>query len=109
MPVGSTTVTRASRPSSFDRRLAASVPPTPPPRTTTRAGTICSPGLAHDEADEAVLFIELHHLVPGLADPGGDIRPRALVGREHLENLTDPAVPDRADQAHERAGARHPA
>src|SRR6266542_3276500 len=38
MPVGSTTVTCTSRPSWRASRLAASVPPTPPPSTTTLAG-----------------------------------------------------------------------
>src|SRR6266511_4103944 len=38
MPLGSTTVTRASRRSRLASRLAARVPPTPPPRTTMRAG-----------------------------------------------------------------------
>src|SRR6266508_1567620 len=38
MPVGATTVTCTSRPSWRASRLAASVPPTPPPSTTTLAG-----------------------------------------------------------------------
>src|SRR6266508_437566 len=106
MPVGSTTVTVAFRPSSLCSRFAASVPPTPPPRTTIRAG-IGSPSLADDEPGEAVLRSDLDHLVAGLGDPGRDVGLRSLVARQDLDDVAHGALADRADQGHQRAGAGH--
>src|SRR5436190_997901 len=72
MPVGSTTVMWASFLSSFCRRFAARVPPTPPPRTTISAGIVVSPGLPDDEPAVPVLREHFDQLVPGLLDPRVD-------------------------------------
>src|ERR1044072_5126266 len=109
MPVGSMTVTWALRPSALSNRLATSVPPTPPPRTTISAGIGASPRLAHDEPRVPVFGLELDQLVLCLRDPRGDVGLRALVAREHLVHLADLTGPDRADQRHQRTGARHAA
>src|SRR3954468_16426929 len=98
MPVGSTTVTWASRPSSFESRLAVSVPPTPPPRTTISAGMAGSPRPPDHEAPEPVLIGDVDELVAGLGDPGGDVGGRALVARQDLHDVADGARPDGADQ-----------
>src|SRR6266542_5784801 len=109
MPVGSTTVTWTSRFSSCESRFAARVPPTPPPRTTTSAGIGRSPGLPDHEPPVAILLDDLHQLVAGLGHPGGDVGGRALVRRQHLDDVADLPRPDRPDQGHQRAGAGHAA
>src|SRR5579864_6516914 len=108
MPVGSTTVTWASRRSSLLSRLATSVPPTPPPRTTMRAG-MASPRLADEVARVAVLVDDLDQLVLGLGHPRGDVGARARVAGPHLDDVTEAALADGADQREQRAGAGHAA
>src|SRR6185437_8926310 len=106
MPVVSTKVTLAWSPSSFATRLAATVPPTPPPRIST-SFVIVSSHLANDEVREALVLADLHQLLLGLGHPGRDVGPGAGVARKHVEHLPDLALPDRADEVHEWAGAGH--
>src|SRR5664279_5837215 len=84
-------------------RFAVRVPPTPPPRTTTRCTGL--PGLRDDDLVVAVLRLDAHERVAGLLDPLRDIGLAALVGRPDGDRIADLGLLDRADEFHQRAGA----
>src|ERR1035437_1754831 len=88
-------------------RLAARVPPTPPPRTTTRAAILVR--LAHDEARIPVFRDDLDQLVLGLGYRGRDVGLGTLVTRQDLEDTADVRPANGADQGHQRSGAGHAA
>src|SRR5450759_170202 len=84
-------------------RFAVRVPPTPPPRTTTRCTGL--PGLRDDDLVEAVLRLDAHQRVAGLLDPLRDVDLAALVGRPDGDRVADVGLLDRADELHERTRA----
>src|SRR5665647_2401882 len=107
-PVASTTVTLASplamrRLSFRATRFAVRVPPTPPPRTTTRCTGL--PGLRDDDLVVSVLRLDAHERVAGLLDPLRDVGLASLVGRPDGDRVADLGLLDRADELHQRAGA----
>src|SRR5450759_4940698 len=81
-------------------RFAVRVPPTPPPRTTTRCTGL--PRLRDDDLVEAVLRLDAHQRVAGLLDPLRDVDLAALVGRPDGDRVADVGLLDRADELHER-------
>src|SRR5690242_5431303 len=108
MPVASTTVTCALPLLWRAIRLAQSVPPTPPPRTTTSA-VMSSPHLADHEAGVAALRDRLDQLLLGFGHPGGDVGLGAVVAAQDLEDLAHLALANRSDEVHQRPRAGQPA
>src|SRR3990172_3998679 len=85
------------------RRLAVSVPPTPPPRTRIRS--IGLPGLLDKDTVIALEGLDGDEPMAGLLDPLGDVDLGALVGRQDRQDVAHLGLADPADELHERSGA----